>query len=41
MSAKTEAGTIEAPLDTCYGDRRAMADDPFGKGFPIAHPISS
>jgi PhnB protein len=29
--------TIEAPLDTPYGDRRAMVRDPFGNVFQIAH----
>ena len=34
-----EAGatTVEAPLDTPYGDRRAMVHDPFGNVFQIAH----
>jgi PhnB protein len=31
------ASTIEAPLDTPYGDRRAMVRDPFGNVFQIAH----
>jgi uncharacterized glyoxalase superfamily protein PhnB len=36
-----EAGaeTLEAPLDTPYGDRRAMVRDPFGNVFQIAHPL--
>jgi uncharacterized glyoxalase superfamily protein PhnB len=36
-----EAGavTIEAPLDTPYGDRRAMVRDPSGNIFQVAHPI--
>ncbi len=29
-----------APLDTPYGDRRAMVRDPFGNVFQIAHPLS-
>jgi PhnB protein len=35
----TDAGatTIEEPLDTPYGDRRAMVRDPFGNVFQIAH----
>jgi PhnB protein len=33
------AVTIEAPLDTPYGDRRAMIRDPFGNVFQIAHRI--
>lgn len=34
-----EAGatSIEPPLDTPYGDRRAMVRDPFGNVFQIAH----
>jgi uncharacterized glyoxalase superfamily protein PhnB len=31
------ASTIEEPLDTPYGDRRAMVRDPFGNVFQIAH----
>ncbi|MGH9014396.1 MAG: VOC family protein [Acidimicrobiia bacterium] len=31
------AVSIEAPLDTPYGDRRAMVRDPFGNVFQIAH----
>lgn len=34
------ATTMEAPLDTPYGDRRAMVRDPFGNIFQIAHEIS-
>ena len=30
---------IEAPLDTPYGDRRAIVRDPFGNVFQIARPI--
>ncbi|HEY7628129.1 MAG TPA: VOC family protein, partial [Ilumatobacteraceae bacterium] len=30
------AFSIEAPLDTPYGDRRAMVRDPFGNVFQIA-----
>jgi PhnB protein len=33
------AETMEAPLDTPYGDRRAMVRDPFGNIFQIAHPL--
>jgi PhnB protein len=33
------AATIEAPVDTPYGDRRAMVRDPFGNLLQIAHPI--
>jgi PhnB protein len=35
------ATTLEAPLDTPYGDRRAMVRDPFGNVFQIAHQISA
>jgi uncharacterized glyoxalase superfamily protein PhnB len=35
------AAAIEAPLDTPYGDRRAMVRDPFGNVFQIAHPIAA
>ena len=37
-----EAGaeSLEAPLDTPYGDRRAMVRDPFGNVFQIAHNAS-
>jgi len=37
-----EAGavTMEEPLDTPYGDRRAMVRDPFGNVFQIAHRIA-
>jgi uncharacterized glyoxalase superfamily protein PhnB len=31
--------TVEAPLDTPYGDRRAMVRDPFGNIFQIAHEL--
>jgi uncharacterized glyoxalase superfamily protein PhnB len=34
------ATSLEAPLDTPYGDRRAMVRDPFGNVFQIAHQIS-
>jgi PhnB protein len=32
--------SIEEPLDTPYGDRRAMVRDPFGNIFQIAHFIT-
>jgi PhnB protein len=37
-----EAGaeTLEAPLDTPYGDRRAMVRDPYGNIFQIAHQLA-
>ena len=31
------ATVLEAPVDTPYGDRRAMVSDPFGNIFQIAH----
>ena len=34
------AVSLEAPLDTPYGDRRAMVRDPFGNVFQIARPLS-
>jgi PhnB protein len=36
-AAAAGATTVEAPLDTPYGDRRAMVQDPFGNLFQIAH----
>ena len=35
------AEVLEEPLDTPYGDRRAMVRDPFGNVFQIAHPMST
>ena len=34
------ASSLELPLDTPYGDRRAMVRDPFGNVFQIAHQLS-
>jgi PhnB protein len=34
------ADTLEEPVDTPYGDRRAMVRDPFGNVFQIAHRIA-
>ena len=34
------ATSLEAPLDTPYGDRRAMVRDPFGNSFQVAHPLA-
>ena len=31
------ASVLESPIDTPYGDRRAMVLDPFGNIFQIAH----
>src|SRR5438874_2021926 len=33
------AVTLEEPLDTPYGDRRAMVRDPFGNLWQIAHVV--
>jgi PhnB protein len=33
------ATSLEEPLDTPYGDRRAMVRDPFGNVWQIAHVI--
>ena len=33
------ATVIEHPVDTPYGDRRAMVHDPFGNVFQIAHVL--
>jgi uncharacterized glyoxalase superfamily protein PhnB len=34
------AVTIEAPLETPYGDRRTMVRDPFRNNVQIAHQLS-
>jgi uncharacterized glyoxalase superfamily protein PhnB len=39
QALKAGAVTLEAPLDTPYGDRRAMISDPFGNIFQIAHTL--
>src|ERR1700733_10612759 len=33
------ASSLEEPLETPYGDRRAMVRDPFGNVFQIAHQL--
>jgi uncharacterized glyoxalase superfamily protein PhnB len=33
------ATSIESPIDTPYGDRRAMVGDPFGNVFQVAHRV--
>ena len=33
------ATSVETPLDTRYGDRRAMVRDPYGNVFQIAHRV--
>jgi PhnB protein len=35
------ATLLEEPLNTPYGDRRAMVSDGFGNSYQIAHPLSS
>jgi uncharacterized glyoxalase superfamily protein PhnB len=35
------ATSLEAPLDTPYGDRRAMVRDPLGNVWQIAHVMSA
>jgi PhnB protein len=37
---RSGAVSLEEPLDTPYGDRRAMVRDPFGNVFQIAHEIT-
>lgn len=32
--------SVEEPLETPYGDRRAMVRDPFGNVFQIAHQVA-
>ena len=32
--------SVEEPVDTPYGDRRAMVRDPFGNVFQIAHKVT-
>jgi uncharacterized glyoxalase superfamily protein PhnB len=34
------AEALEEPLDTPYGDRRAMVRDPLGNVLQIAHPTT-
>jgi PhnB protein len=35
------AANIEEPLDTPYGDRRAMFSDPFGNVYQVAHRLQT
>jgi uncharacterized glyoxalase superfamily protein PhnB len=35
------ATSVESPLDTPYGDRRAMVRDPWGDVFQIAHRLTT
>jgi PhnB protein len=39
-AVRAGATAMEAPLDTPYGDRRAMVRDPQGNVFQIAHPLA-
>ncbi|MGH3625674.1 MAG: VOC family protein [Sciscionella sp.] len=41
LALEAGAETLEAPLDTPYGDRRAMVRDPYGNVFQIAHQMAS
>ena len=35
------AASLEAPIDTPYGDRRAMVSDAFGNFFQVAHRLGT
>ena len=35
------ASSLEAPIDTPYGDRRAMVSDAFGNIFQVAHRLGT
>jgi uncharacterized glyoxalase superfamily protein PhnB len=35
------ATALEPPLETPYGDRRAMVRDPFSNVFQVAHQIAA
>jgi uncharacterized glyoxalase superfamily protein PhnB len=39
-AVSARAISLEEPLDTPYGDRRAMVRDPFGNVFQIAHQVT-
>lgn len=39
-AVRAGAEVLEEPLDTPYGDRRAMVRDRFGNVFQIAHPTT-
>ncbi len=39
LALEAGAVSVEPPLDTPYGDRRAMVRDPFGNIFQIAHQL--
>jgi uncharacterized glyoxalase superfamily protein PhnB len=39
LALASGATSLEAPLDTAYGDRRAMVRDPFGNVWQIAHTL--
>jgi uncharacterized glyoxalase superfamily protein PhnB len=38
-AVRAGAASIEGPLDTPYGDRRAMFQDGFGNVYQVAHPL--
>jgi PhnB protein len=40
LALEAGAESIEEPLETPYGDRRAMVRDPFGNLFQIAHQLN-
>lgn len=39
LALEAGAESMEEPLETPYGDRRAMVRDPFGNVFQIAHQL--
>lgn len=39
QALRAGATSIEAPLDTPYGDRRAMFSDDFGNVYQVAHSL--
>jgi PhnB protein len=41
LALKAGATSLEEPLDTPYGDRRAMVRDPFGNVWQIAHVVAA
>ena len=39
QAMRTGASSLEGPLDTPYGDRRATFQDGFGNIYQVAHPL--
>ena len=39
QAMRAGASSLEGPLDTPYGDRRAMFQDSFGNIYQVAHPL--